>query len=59
MLKKQKERERNSFSIALLVLLISDYILARDKYIEKSIVIHLDHSATYDMMDHKSMLGSW
>lgn len=45
--------------IAVLVLLLSDYILARDKYIEKSILIHLDHSTTLNMMDHKSMLGSW
>ena len=53
---REKEKKKSSW-IPLFVLLISDYILARDKYIEKSILIHLDHS-TYDMMDHTSMLCS-
>jgi len=55
---KKKIGDKIPLSIAVLVLLISDYILARDKYIEKSILIHLAHSTTLNMMDRKSMLGS-
>lgn len=40
-----------SLRIAVLVLLISDYILENDKYTEKSMLIHLDHSATLNMID--------
>lgn len=57
--KKKKFGDTIPLRIATLVLLISDCILARDKYIEKSILIPLDHSTTLNMMDRKSMLGSW